>query len=219
METVETVISGLKLLADEKYRKGMESFAIPSENAIGVKVPELRAIARSIKKNHELALQLWDCPIHEAKVLASMIADPKKMASGQMDSWVGDIYSWDVCDQCCSNLFVRTPFWKEKVPKWIASDHEFTRRAGIVLIASASMHQNDNVTDKELLAMLRLSATVATDARNFVKKAISWSMRQVGKKRPSLREQVLSMAGELRSSTDKSEKWIGSDVVRELEKI
>lgn len=219
METVETVISGLKLLADEKYRKGMERFAIPSENAIGVRVPEVRAIARSIKKNHALALQLWDCPIHEAKVLASMIADPKQMTSGQMDRWVEDICSWDVCDQCCNNLFVRTPFWRGKVPNWIASDHEFTRRAGIVLIAAASVHQKDNVTDEELLAMLRLSTTVATDPRNFVKKAISWSMRQVGKKRPGLREQVLSMAGELRSSTDKSEKWIGSDVVRELEKI
>jgi 3-methyladenine DNA glycosylase AlkD len=218
METVESVISGLKLLADEGVSKSMERFGIPSDQALGIKVPELRMIARSIKKNHELAMGIWKADIHEAKVLASMIGNPQQMTAGEMDEWVKDIYSWDVCDQCCGNLFVYTPHWKNKVREWIPSAHEFTRRAGVVLIAEATMHQKKNVTDGELRLMLQMALTVANDARNFVKKAVSWAMRQVGKKRPGLTDEVIEMARGLQATDDKTSKWIASDVIRELEK-
>ncbi|MEQ8534129.1 MAG: DNA alkylation repair protein, partial [Imperialibacter sp.] len=130
METVESVISGLKYLANDGIKKGVERFGIPSEKALGIKTPELRKIAKIIKKNHSLAMQLWQTDIHETKVLASMVGDPKQMTTEQMDAWVADMYSWDVCDQCCGNLFVYTRFWKSKVAEWIPSEHEFTRRAG-----------------------------------------------------------------------------------------
>jgi 3-methyladenine DNA glycosylase AlkD len=208
----------LKFLADEKAAKNVERFGIPSDKALGIKVPELRQIAKSIKKNHELALGLWQADIHEAKVLASMIGDPKLMTAQQMDQWVADMYSWDVCDQCCGNLFVYTPFWKSKVAEWIASSHEFTRRAGVVLIAEATMHRKKDVTDDELRHMLQLALTVADDPRNFVKKAVSWAMRQVGKKRSTLTTEVIAMAKELQSAQDRTKKWIASDVIRELQK-
>ncbi|WP_339792032.1 MAG: DNA alkylation repair protein [Imperialibacter sp.] len=218
METVESVISGLKLLADAGLKKGVERFGIPSEKALGIKTPELRKIAKSIKKNHTLALQLWQMDIHEAKVLASMVGDPKQMTTEQMDEWVADMYSWDVCDQCCGNLFVYTRFWKSKVAEWIPCKHEFTRRAGIVLIAEATMHQKNNVTDDELRSMLQKAVEVANDPRNFIKKAISWAMRQVGKKRPHLTVEVIELARKLQATDDKTCKWIASDVIRELEK-
>ncbi|MEQ8685687.1 MAG: DNA alkylation repair protein [Imperialibacter sp.] len=218
METVESVISGLKYLANDGIKKGVERFGIPSEKALGIKTPELRKIAKSIKKNHSLAMQLWQTDIHEAKVLASMVGDPKQMTTEQMDAWVADMYSWDVCDQCCGNLFVYTPFWKSKVNEWIPSKHEFTRRAGIVLIAEATMHQKNNVTDDELRTMLLQAVKVANDPRNFIKKAISWAMRQVGKKRPHLTVEVIELARKLQATDDKTSKWIASDVIRELEK-
>ncbi len=218
METVECVISGLKLLANEAVKKSVERFGIPSEKVLGIKMPELRQLARSIKRNHPLALQLWESDIHEARLLAGMIADPKLMTNGEANNWVAAIYSWDVCDQCCGNLLIYTPFWKSKVTEWIRSSHEFTRRAGIVLIAEATMHQKNNVTDEELIAMLQEAISIADDPRNFVKKAVSWAMRQVGKKRPHLANQVIAVAQELHASGDKTKKWIASDVIRELEK-
>lgn len=216
METVESVISGLKQLADEGLKKNVERFGIPSDKVLGIRTPQLRQLAKALKKNHALAQELWASDIHEAKVLASMVGDPAIMTSQEMDAWAGEIYSWDICDQCCGNLFVYTSCWKEKVKQWIPSPHEFTRRAGIVLIAEATMHQKKNVTNDELLTMLESALKVAGDDRNFVKKAISWAMRQVGKKRPALTGRVIEMAENLRRNGDKPNQWIASDVIREL---
>lgn len=217
MHTAESVINGLKLLADEKTRLVMERFSIPSQHVLGVKVPLLRVIAKDIKRNHLLAHELWNSGIHEGKILASMVADPKKTTNEEMDRWAKDTYSWDVCDQCCANLFIYAPFWKEKIVEWIQDEHEFTRRAGIVLIAESTMHQKKNTSDQELLEWADEVLKVANDPRNFVKKAVSWALRQVGKKRPSLRLEMMRFGEMLLISDDMTRKWIGRDVLRELE--
>ncbi len=218
MHTAESVINGLKVLADEKTRLGVERFGIPTEHVLGVKVPLLRVIAKEIKRNHTLAHQLWNSGIHEGKLLASMVADPKKITNEEMNQWAKDTYSWDVCDQCCANLFIYTPFWKEKIMQWIPDENEFTRRAGIVLIAESTMHQKKNTSDKELLEWTAEVLKVADDPRNFVKKATSWALRQVGKKRPTLKPEMMEVALNLSLSNDKSSRWIGNDVLRELKK-
>lgn len=216
METVESVIGELQKYANENIRKNIERYGIATDNALGIKTPKLRELAKNHRKNHQLAEGLWTSGIHEAKILASMVADPAAMTSADMDRWVKDIYSWDVCDQCCINLFVFVPNWKEKVGEWISSNAEFTRRAGIVLATVASIHQAKITTDDELKQWIEQTIAVADDARNFVKKAVSWQLRQIGKKRPQLQQYVLSVAEQLRASGDKTKKWIASDVAREL---
>ena len=218
METVEMVIKNLQALSDEGTRKNIAGFGVPAQNALGIKMPVLRAMAGQLGKNHQLAEHLWQSGIHEAKILASLVADPQAMTSSELDSWVAGIYSWDVCDQCCINLFVFAPGWKEKIGEWIASEHEFTRRAGIVLATVASIHQPKATSDAELKTWMLATLQVAGDPRNFVKKAVSWQLRQIGKKRPQMRHGIISMASELSCSADKTKRWIASDVLRELSK-
>lgn len=216
METVEKVIKNLQALADEGVRKNIAKFGVPAEHALGISMPVLRKMARQLGKNHRLAEQLWRSGIHEAKLLAGMLAEPHAMTSRDLDAWVAGIYSWDVCDQCCINLFVFAPGWKEKIGEWIASEHEFTRRAGIVLATVASIHQPKATSDAELKSWMMATLEIAGDPRNFVKKAVSWQLRQIGKKRPQMRDGIISMASELSISADKTKRWIASDVLREL---
>ncbi len=218
METVERVIGELYKHASENVRKNIERYGIATDSALGIKTPRLRELAKHHKKNHQLAEALWKCGIHEAKILASMVANPAAMTSTDMDRWVEEIYSWDVCDQCCINLFVFAPCWKKKISEWITSSAEFTRRAGIVLATVASIHQAKSTSDDELKQWINLTLVVAGDPRNFVKKAVSWQLRQIGKKRPRLQPHILLLAEQLRASGDKTKRWIASDVTRELTK-
>jgi 3-methyladenine DNA glycosylase AlkD len=215
---VEQIISLLNEKSNPVYLAGMKRFGIADKNALGIPLPELRKIARTIKnKNHSLALALWDTGIHEARILASIVDDPALVTSEQIDNWVKDFDSWDVCDQVCGNLFDRTPFALKKAKIFCASEEEFIKRAGFVLMAEYAVHNKttDNETFTTLLPFIEREAW---DDRNFVKKAINWALRQIGKRNDTLKIAAINTAESILNQDSKAAKWIATNALNELTK-
>lgn len=212
---VEEVIELLKQQANANYLAGMQRFGINSDKALGVKVPELRKLAKSIKKNHELAQQLWDTGLHEARLLASMIDDPALVTIQQIDSWVKDFNSWDICDQVCGNLFDRTPYAIEKALEFSNHEEEYIKRAGFVLMAEYAVH-NKTASNDVFIAFFPVIEREAWDNRNFVKKAVNWALRQIGKRNAVLRAVAIACANNILQQEHKAAKWIASNALAEL---
>lgn len=212
---VQDIIELLKEKADARYHSGMKRFGIDNEKALGVRIPELRKLAKVIQTEHELALQLWDTDIHEARMLASMIADPKLVTPELIDSWTKDFTSWDLCDQVCSNLFDRSPYAIEKALEFSSHEEEFIKRAGFVLMASLSVHDK-KAADKIFIQFFAVIEREAGDNRNFVKKAVNWALRQIGKRNQRLLPLAIQCAERIVLQESKSAKWIGGDALREL---
>lgn len=199
----------------QENRAGMSRFGITTSNALGVSMPQIRSLAKGVAKNTSLAMDLWETGIHEARILAALIADPKDFPSAMMDQWVADFDSWDVCDQCCGALFKYTPFAVEKVRKWCASDEEYVRRAGFALIAVLSL-KSSKLKNEQYVEFLSLVEIHSTDSRNMVKKSVNWALRQIGKRNLELYPLAFSLAEKLKSSTNATARWIGSDAFREF---
>lgn len=183
---------------------------------MGIRVPEIRALAKEIGKDHDLAAELWSSGIHEARLLATMIDVPKKVTSEQMDTWTADFDSWDACDQACSNLYVKTPYAWDKVLLWKDAEQEFVKRAAFALIAYLAVHDK-KADDTRFLPMLEIIKEAATDQRNFVKKAVNWALRQIGKRSLELHPYAIEMAKQIQAIDDPTARWIASDAIRELE--
>jgi 3-methyladenine DNA glycosylase AlkD len=211
----DEVLSILKKLGDPANVAGMARFGIKPAVALGVPKPALRRLAKDLGRDHDLAQELWASGVHEARVLASMIDDPVKVTAGQMDAWANDFDNWDVCDQCCLNLFWRTAFAYEKAEDWTASDREFVKRAGFVLMASLAIHDK-KASDAKFERFLSIIAMEASDDRNLVRKAVNWALRQIGKRNSGLRQKAIEAALELEQAESKSARWVGSDALREL---
>ena len=211
----DNVIKELKKHYSQYNLDGMKRFGINVEKAFGVNVPVLRALAKKIGKNHELALELWKSGYHEARHIASMIDDPKLVTKAQMNSWVKDFNSWDICDGACSNLFRKTPFAIEKIYEWCPQKKEFIRRAGFSLICYVAVHHKTR-DDEEFIPFFDLIKEHSGDERNFVKKAVNWSLRQIGKRSIYLNKEALRVAREIQLFESKSAKWIAGDAIREL---
>lgn len=217
MNAVTEIIDLLKEKADAKYHTGMTRFAIANEKALGVNIPEVRKVAKLIKKDHKLAQALWDTDIHEARILASMIDDPKQVTPKQIDSWTKDFTSWDICDQVCGNLFDRTPYVIEKALEFSAREEEFIKRAGFVLMAEYAIH-GKKVADDVFINFFPIIEREAWDDRNFVKKAVNWALRQIGKRSAVLRPLAIQCAERILLQDSKAAKWIAGDALRELKK-
>lgn len=213
--TAKEIIEKLRLQSNPKNVEGMARFGINPENTLGIPIPVLRQTAKEIGKNHALAQELWDSGIHEIKILAGMVDDQKQVTERQMDAWVKDFDSWDVCDQVCMNLFDKTPFAYEKAREWAQREEEFTRRAGFALMASLSAHDK-TASDEKFLQFFPLIKKYSTDERNFVKKAVNWALRQIGKGKPNLLPKAIEVAKEIEKIDSKSTKWIAKDAIREL---
>ena len=213
---VDEIIKELKENADPKDKEKIARFGINPEKALGVRIPVLRKLAKKLGKDHEFAQQLWDTDIHETRILASMIDGPKLVTEKQMDDWVADFNSWDICDQCCGNLFDKTEFVHKKIFEWVKDEREFIRRAGFVLIATSSVH-NKKWEDKDFERYFPLIEKYSDDERNFVKKAVNWALRQIGKRNKSLNKKCISLAKKIQKKDSKSAKWIANDAIRELE--
>jgi len=211
----DEILRRLQSLADPKAVEGMARFGINPKNTYGVSIPNLRATAKEAGRNHLLAEQLWSSGIHEARILAGMIENPKMVTERQMDNWVKDFDSWDVCDQVCSNLFDKTPFAHQKALEWSKRSEEFVKRAGFVLMATLAVHDK-KVKDEAFLKFLPLIKREATDDRNYVKKAVNWALRQIGKRSIKLNEAAVETAKEIQGLNSKSARWIASDALREL---
>ncbi|VVB58573.1 DNA alkylation repair enzyme [Candidatus Anstonella stagnisolia] len=210
------IAARIKSLRNPKNIAGMARFGISSKNTYGLSIPTLRAMAKEIGKSHPLALLLWKTKIHEARLLAGFIGDPSELTSSQMDAWVADFDSWDVCDQVCSNLFDRSPLAWKKVFQWVKSEKEFTRRSGFALIAALSVHDK-KATNAQFLSLLPLIKKYSHDERNFVRKAVNWALRQIGKRNLVLNKAAISAAKEILSQNTKSARWIANDALRELQ--
>ena len=211
----EDILKQLKAMSNPRSVEGMARYGINPDNAYGVSVPDLRKIARKAKKDHALAQRLWSSAIHEARILASMIADPKMTTAEQMDSWVKDINSWDVCDQCCLNLFVKTEFAYHKAQDWSKREEEFVRRAGFALMACLAV-SDKKASDSQLEVFFPIIKEGATDNRNYVKKAVNWALRQIGKRNRSLNLKSIEIARDISNLDARSTRWIASDALREL---
>jgi 3-methyladenine DNA glycosylase AlkD len=209
------VVERLKSLGDPSAVKGMARFGIQSSNSFGVSVPELRTLAREIGRDHSLALELWETGLHDARLLATMVDDPRQVTIDQMDGWVRDFDSWDVVDGSCGNLFDETSFAVAKAREWCKRQEEFVKRAGFVLMAELAVHDKQ-AKDKLFLDFLPLIAAGASDKRNFVKKAVNWALRQIGKRNLKLNRAAVATALKIQKMEPAAAKWIASDALREL---
>lgn len=204
-------------MSDAKYREGMLRFGVDNTTALGVSTPQLRKLAKEIKTNQQLSLELWETGIHECRILASMIGDPKQVTPQQMDQWTNEFYSWDICDQVCGNLFDRTEFAIEKALEYSTSEKEFVKRAGFVLMAEFAVH-NKKAGDEVFLQFFPIIEREARDDRNFVKKAVNWALRQIGKRNQTLLSIAIETAKRIQKQENKAARWIANNALAELEK-
>jgi 3-methyladenine DNA glycosylase AlkD len=209
------ILQQLKSLSDPEAVSGVARFGINPSNTYGVSIPALRKMAREIGKDHPLAQQLWSSGIHEARILSGMIDIPEMVSEEQMEAWAVDFDSWDVCDQACSNLFDKTEFAYQKAVEWSSRKEEFVKRAGFVLMAALAVHDK-KANDEELLKFLPIIKREAVDDRNFVRKAVNWALRQIGKRNLNLNNAAIETAKEIQGIESKAARWIASDALREL---
>ena len=193
----------------------MARYGIPSENASGVTVADIRLLAKRLGRDHDLALALWETGSYEARMLTPFIDEPARVTPAQMDRWCRDFDSWAICDALCFHLFDKTPHAWKKIPKWSEARAEFVRRAAFALLASVALHDKA-APDKLFLDSFTLIERAATDDRNFVKKAVSWALRGIGKRNAKLHAAALKLARRLSASKDPAARWIGRDALRDL---
>ena len=211
----DDILERLKSLSDAKAVEGMAKYGITPGKAYGVSIPGLRRIAREGGKDHGLAQRLWESDIRETQILASMIDEPETVTEDQMESWVKEFDYWEICDQCCMNLFEKTKFAYRKAAKWSSNDREFIKRAGFVLMARLAVGDR-KADDREFIKFLPIIKRESTDNRNFVKKAVNWALRQIGKRNLALNEMAIKTANEIQQMDSTSARWIASDALREL---
>jgi 3-methyladenine DNA glycosylase AlkD len=216
MPSVEEVLQKLKAKARPDQLEGMARFAIVGEGRLGVSVPEMRKLAKEIGKDHNLALKLWKTGIPDARIVAGMVGESDKLTEKQMEDWVRDFDSWDVCDQVCMNLFEKTPLAVKKIHDWSRRDEEFVKRTAFALIACLAWHDKGAEDDK-FTALFPVIRQGATDERNFVKKAVNWALRNIGKRNPVLNKAAIKLAKEIKELDSRSARWIANDALRELE--
>jgi 3-methyladenine DNA glycosylase AlkD len=213
--TIEHVMDELRQRGSLKAVLGMARFGIQTGKALGVSIPQLRNVAKQIGTHHELAQKLWKTGIHEARILASMIDDPENVSEDQMERWAADFDSWDVVDGCCGNLFDKTVFAIGKAHEWSKRKEEYIKRAGFVLMAEMAVHDK-NALDKTFLDFLPVIVRESSDERNFVKKAVNWALRQIGKRNMILNAEATKTCADIKHFNSKSAKWIAADALREL---
>lgn len=209
------VIALLKNEAEPGFILKMQHFGIDTTLALGVRIPSIRNIAKQLGKNHALAIELWNTNIHEARILASMVADYRLFTNELFDAWVADFNAWDVCDQACFNVLDKVAFAIDKIPVYATDEREYVKRTAFTLIAGMAIHHK-KVSDDFFGTLLPLLEQQAYDDRNFVKKAVNWALRQIGKRSEALRLKALETAYRIEPQPYKAAKWIAKDAIREL---
>lgn len=213
--TYSRVIAKLRKMANPDNVAGMARFGINTKGTLGIPVYELRKLAGTIGKDHRLAQQLWKSGIHEARILASYIDEASQVTETQLERWVKDFDSWDVCDQVVG-LFERTPFAHKKIAEWASREEEFVKRAAFAMMAGLAVHDKQ-ASDKQFEGFLRLIKRASTDERNFVKKAVNWALRNIGKRNPALNRKTVATAREIGQIDSTAARWIAADALRELQ--
>jgi len=209
------ILAGFKKLYNKKNIDGMARYGINTKNAFGISIYVLRDMAGRIGKNHLLARQLWETGAHEAMLLAVFLEEPGKVSEAQMGSWAKDLDSWDICDQACTSLFDQTQFAYKKAFEWSRRKEEFVKRAAFSLIAGLAVHDK-KAGDKNFLKFFPIIKKESIDERNYVRKAVNWALRNIGKRNVSLNKAAIRLAEEIYGTDSKSARWIASDALREL---
>ncbi len=213
----EEILVKLKSMANPDNVHGMARFGINPHNTLGIGVPALRKIAKTAGRNQMLSLNLWDSGIHEARLLAAYVGDPMQVSQNQMEFWAKDFDSWDVCDQVCMNLFDRTPYAFDKAVEWSQREEEFVKRAGYALMACLAVHDKE-ADDFRFLSFFPYIKKGSLDGRNFVKKAVNWALRQIGKRNDILHGLAVHCAEDILLQDSKSSRWVATGALRELRK-
>lgn len=212
----QEIVRKIKFQASKKNLEGMARFGINPKYALGVNIPILRKIAKKTGKDHKLAAFFWKTKIHELRILSCMVEEPEKVKREQIEKWVLRFNSWDLCDQCCQNLFDKIPGAYGIALRWADRKEEFVRRAGFSLMASLAWHDKE-AKDRDFEKFFPLIKKHSVDERNFVKKAVNWALRQIGKRSSGLNKKALVLARDIEKMDSKSAKWIAKDAIRELE--
>ncbi len=215
MASLNAVIAEILALRNPESVAGMKRFGIIATNAIGLSTPQLRRIARTIGCDQQLAEELWHSGIHDARILASLVANPATISRATMDRWAADFSSWDVCDACSYQLFDSTPWAESKIRKWAKDRREFVRRAAFAIMAGKTMHDK-GAPDEVFLDYLPLIEQYAFDDRNFVRKAVNWALRAIGKRNATLCVAAIASAERIRAQNTTPARWIAADALREL---
>ena len=213
--SLDEALALLRAQARPEALEGMAKFAIDGEGRLGLSMPMLRQLGKQIGRQHELAIALVASGIPDAQILASLVAEPARLTVGEMNTWVASLGAWDTCDQSCINAFARSPLAWGRVPVWAERQPEFERRAGFALLAALVVHDKQ-ADDERFIELLPLIERQAGDERNFVKKAVNWALRQIGKRNDALREQAIACAERVRDQPSRSARWIAADALREL---
>lgn len=217
--TTDEVIERLRSLGSPENVAGMERFAISTAKSFGVRAPDLKQFAREVKKQasdrHALAQELWATEIYDARAVAFLIDDPKLVTQKQMDAWAKDFDNWATVAGACGHLFCRTPFAYDKAFEWSAKTPEFIKRAGFSLMAYLAVHDK-KAPDEKLAAFLPIIERHSDDDRNFVKKAVNWALRQIGKRSSMLNKLAIEAAERIKRQDTRSARWIAADALREL---
>lgn len=216
MVSVEEILKRLKSKSRPDRLEGMARYGINVKRRLGVSIPELRKMAKTLGKDHKLALGLWKTGIADAKILAAMIDDPEMLDEKQMEEWVKDVDSWDVGDQVCMNLFEKSPLAWRKVDDWSKREEEFVKRTAFGLLACLAWHDK-KAEDARFVGLFKVFPRGALDERKSVKKAVSWALRNIGKRNLKLNKAAIDEARKIKLLKSKSARWIASDVIRELE--
>lgn len=216
MASVNDVLDKLRSKAKPEQLEGMAKYGMTIEKRLGVSVPDMRKLAKELGRDHKLALNLWRTGVVEARIVAGMVGDPDKLTEEQMEEWVKDINSWDVCDQVCMNLFEKNRLAWKKIVDWSEREEEFVRRTAFSLIACLAWHDK-KASDEKFIGLLPVIVRGATDERNFVRKAVNWALRNIGKRNLNLNEAAINTAREIQRLGSKAARWIAADAIRELE--
>lgn len=213
---VKSIIEEIKTYSSEVNKKGMSRFGINTDNAFGVSVTNLKQIAKGIKKSHNLALDLWKTGYHEARIMGVLLDELDKVEEVQLNKWVLDFNSWDICDLTCMYIVSKSNFCEKKIYEWYTREEQFVKRAAFATIAAAAVHQK-NWNDKKFVDMLPLIKTALNDERNFVKKAVNWALRGIGKRSKKLNNIAVDFTIQcLEETENKTARWILKDALREL---
>jgi 3-methyladenine DNA glycosylase AlkD len=215
MTKTDEILKRLRQAGSAANVAGMARYGIRPVKAYGVATPVTRSIAKELGRDMELASALWSTNVLEARMLAAMIADPMQISEHEVERWVGEFDCWSVCDSACIALLWKTPYAWRKVREWSSRKPEYERRAAFALLAGLAVHDK-KASDRQFRSALRLISNAATDDRNFVKKAVNWALRQIGKRNPGLRESAIEVAESLIATESRSARWIGHDALREL---
>lgn len=210
------LLSTLQSLANPKAKAALSHFKIETKIAYGISTPVLKKIAKQLGKNHELAQELWATEVFEARAIATLIEEPENVTEKQMETWLKDFDSWAIVDACCCYLFRFMPNAYEKAMEWTSREKEFEKRAGFSLMAYLAVHDKKE-SDKKFEQFFPFIKRESIDERNFVKKAVNWALRQIGKRNMRLNKLAITVAKEIQKKKSRSAKWVAADALRELQ--